>query len=145
MPTGWPSRAGLASLSVFLLASCGAASAAEVATAGAPMDQVAGVWTYTGQDCDTDNHFEPPASMPGAAFTLARDHTYTLAMSGQKPQGTFTLKPYDGDYLEGDFWIVVLEQAQLTFILNIDRLESWSEGPVAQCTQLFERPEKRVN
>lgn len=103
------------------------------------MDQIKGAWTYTGQDCDTDNYFEPPANMPGATFTLARDHTYTLTMAGRKSQGTFTLKPSDGDYLEGDFWIVVLEQAKLTFILNIDRLESWSEEP--QCTQLFERPE----
>jgi hypothetical protein len=144
MPMGRPSRAGLASLFAFALASgVGAVSAADAAKVGVPanpMERVEGAWTYAGQDCDTDNHFEPPAGMPGAAFTLARDHTYTLTMSGQKPRGTFRLKPYAGDYLEGEWWIVVLEQAQLTFILNVDRLESWSEEPVAQCTQLFERP-----
>jgi hypothetical protein len=105
---------------------------------GETLQRVTGVWTYTGQDCDTDNYFEPPAEMPGASFELSPDYSYRLTRLGQHENGTFTLVP--SEYFPGEF-LVKLDQAGLTYILNIDRLESWSEGAVVeQCTQLFERP-----
>ncbi len=75
----------------------------------------------------------------GQHVNLSPDHTYRLTRLGKETEGTFTLEPYE--YAGGDFFLVVLEQAQMTLILNYDRLESWSEDAVrTQCTQLFERP-----
>ena len=103
------------------------------------MDLVVGAWVNTGQDCDPDNHFDPPTGMPEASFSLSRDHTYELSLAGEEPRGTFRIEPYE---YYGDNYLVVLEQAELTYILNIDRLESWNlDGVKTQCTQLFERPQ----
>jgi hypothetical protein len=143
MQAGRPARAGWAGLSAIALMCCaGSAWASEEAAPAATADQVKqveGAWIHTGQDCDTDNHFDPPAGMPGAKLTLARDYSYSLTMSGRTSRGTFTLAPHED--FGGDHFLVVLEEAGLTFVLNIDRLESWNgnEG-VTQCTQLFERP-----
>lgn len=104
-----------------------------------PITQVAGAWTYSGQDCEPDNHFDPPADMPGASFELSPDYTYRLIRQGKEERGSFTLET--SEYLSGDLLLVRFDPAKLLFVFNIDRLESWSEDAVVeQCTQLFERP-----
>lgn len=102
---------------------------------------VTGPWTYAGQDCDPDNHFDPPADTVDANFELSPDYTYRLTRQGKEEHGSFTIVP--SGYFNGEAFLVKLD-AGLTFIFNIDRLESWDEEGVRpeQCTQLFDRPGK---
>lgn len=100
-----------------------------------PLEQVLGTWTFGYEDCEPDSDLPSRVDMPGTVFTLAPDHTYRLIHSGAETTGTFTLNADDPDYV-----ILTLEQAQLSFIVNFDQLDSWSDEPVAtQCTQVFER------
>jgi hypothetical protein len=102
-----------------------------------PIDQVAGTWGFTREDCEPDSQFAPRADLPGTSIVLAPDHGYRISGPGKEASGTFKVTATDEGYV-----LVELVEAKENFLLNGDELDSWSDEPVAtECTHVFGRQE----